>query len=378
LVISPNDNIEAVLRRMDDLEKRVRELRNEARESETREWRFWERWGPVIYMAMGAALAIALGAPSAVKSLGEGEANARLEPQEYVLRDGTGHVRAKLIISDDIPQLTLYDNKGYPATALTTTPSGRELTAERPSASANPSTAPAARPRNADGINSSKQPAERSPGSATSASGSLARLTRFIQETFSDGAAPASGSGVSTPLPAPRSMQAAHATPRRVALTLSGPKPAAARPMLADMFRPGSVPSIHLEALPLTGPPAGGPLADSPLASVPASPARVTPLVPASDLAPSANAAPALPAPAPGVVSLTAPPAPPSVKLTVLGYVEKPGVGREVLISQNSEVYVTHEGATFADRFKVLRITPTLVEVLDTYTHQSLQLTVGP
>ena len=68
----------------------------------------------------------------------------------------------------------------------------------------------------------------------------------------------------------------------------------------------------------------------------------------------------------------------PGFKLVVVGYVEKPGVGREVVISDGFQIYVTHQGETFAERFKVQKITPTTVDILDTYTNQSLQLSFSP
>lgn len=374
-MMSDQRDVESVLRRMDDLERRVQDLRSEAHEAEAREWRFWGRWGPLIYMAMGAMLAIALGFPNAVKSLGEGEATSRLEPQEYLLRDGGGRIRAKLVISDDVPQLTLYDTKGYAETA---TPFEHKLSVSRPDAMENPSAAPGTRNHNRDTVKPSPQIAE-TPRTAAPAPSSLTRLTRLIRATLSPSAAPATvshASAIPAPLPARRSVQNVRTTPQRVAvLGLSVARPAVVRPVLADLLRPGSVP--HLEALPLTRPARA--LAESPSASVPASPTPVEPLPPSPSPTLSNNAAPALSVSAPaGTASLSTLPASPSLKLTVLGYVEKPGIGREVLISQNSQIYVTHEGQTFADRFKVLKITPTVVDILDTYTQQTLQLTVNP
>jgi len=372
---SSDSNPEAVLKRMEDLERRVQELRDEAHEAETREWRFWGRWGPLIYMAMGAMLAIALGFPNAVKSLGEGEATSRLEPQEYVLRDGGGRIRAKLVISDDIPELTLYDTKGH---AQTATPFEHKLSTAHPDAAEIPSIAPGTRD-NSGAVNPTKQIAEAPRAAAAPAPNRLTRLARLIRETLRPDAAPATVSQASAiPVlpPTRRSRQNLRtAAPRVVALALPGPKPEAASPALADLFRPGSVP--HLEALPLVKP-ASNTLADSPSASAPASPAPVEPLaLPPSPALPT-NAAPVGVASIAGATSVTASPTASSVKLTVLGYVDKPGVGREVLVSQNSQIYVTHEGQTFADRFKVLRITPTQVDVLDTYTRQTLQLPVNP
>jgi len=67
----------------------------------------------------------------------------------------------------------------------------------------------------------------------------------------------------------------------------------------------------------------------------------------------------------------------PNVTLKILGYVDKPGVGREIVISDDYEVYVTHEGETFAERFKVLKITPGTVDVLDTKTNQTVRLNLS-
>jgi len=68
----------------------------------------------------------------------------------------------------------------------------------------------------------------------------------------------------------------------------------------------------------------------------------------------------------------------PPIALKVLGYVDKPGIGREVVISDELEVYVAHEGETFAERFKVLKIFSTAVDVVDTYTNQTIRLTFSP
>ena len=64
----------------------------------------------------------------------------------------------------------------------------------------------------------------------------------------------------------------------------------------------------------------------------------------------------------------------PNVTLKILGYVDKPGAGREIVISDDYEVYVTHEGETFAERFKVLKITPATVDILDTKNSLTVRL----
>jgi len=64
----------------------------------------------------------------------------------------------------------------------------------------------------------------------------------------------------------------------------------------------------------------------------------------------------------------------PNVTLKILGYVDKPGAGREIVISDDYEVYVTHEGETFAERFKVLKVNPGTVDILDTKTNLTVRL----
>ena len=49
-------------------------------------------------------------------------------------------------------------------------------------------------------------------------------------------------------------------------------------------------------------------------------------------------------------------------------------MGREIVISDDYEVYVTHEGETFAERFKVLKLTPAAVDILDTKNNLTVRL----
>ena len=53
---------------------------------------------------------------------------------------------------------------------------------------------------------------------------------------------------------------------------------------------------------------------------------------------------------------------------------DKPGAGREIVISDDYEVYVIHEGETFAERFKVLKVNPGTVDILDTKTNLTVRL----
>ena len=72
------------------------------------------------------------------------------------------------------------------------------------------------------------------------------------------------------------------------------------------------------------------------------------------------------------------PPPPPALPLKLIGYTDKPGGVKEAIISEEEEVYVVHEGETFAKRFKVLKISPSVAEIFDETTHQTVQLPIAP
>ncbi len=68
------------------------------------------------------------------------------------------------------------------------------------------------------------------------------------------------------------------------------------------------------------------------------------------------------------------PPAPPPVPLKTLGYSEKGEGQQEAFVSDEEQVYVVHEGETFAQKYKVLKITPKFIEIEDESSHQTVQL----
>jgi hypothetical protein len=69
-----------------------------------------------------------------------------------------------------------------------------------------------------------------------------------------------------------------------------------------------------------------------------------------------------------------APPPPPPITLKLIGYSEKAGGVKEAVIEDTDDIYVVHEGDTFAKKYHVLRITPVTVDVLDDSTRQTAQL----
>jgi hypothetical protein len=81
------------------------------------------------------------------------------------------------------------------------------------------------------------------------------------------------------------------------------------------------------------------------------------------------NSAAAAPASQPA-----APQPPPPPPLKAVGYTEKTGGVREAIVSLDDQLFVIHEGETFAKRFRVLKITPNQVEVNDETTQQDIRL----
>ena len=81
-----------------------------------------------------------------------------------------------------------------------------------------------------------------------------------------------------------------------------------------------------------------------------------------------AAAAPGAPTVAP------APPPPPPPPLKAAGYNELPGGQKEAMVTYNDDMVVVHEGDLIGTKFKVVKITPTMVVVEDGDTHQNIEL----
>jgi hypothetical protein len=67
---------------------------------------------------------------------------------------------------------------------------------------------------------------------------------------------------------------------------------------------------------------------------------------------------------------------PPQVPFQALGYSERAGVGGEAYLADTNQVYVVHQGDTIAKRYKILKITPLMVEVQDESSGQRVQLPI--
>jgi hypothetical protein len=73
------------------------------------------------------------------------------------------------------------------------------------------------------------------------------------------------------------------------------------------------------------------------------------------------------------------PPPPPPINLKFYGFASKPGEARKVFLSEGEDIFVASEGDIIDRRYKILRISPTSVEVEDVLNNnrQSIPLTQG-
>jgi hypothetical protein len=70
------------------------------------------------------------------------------------------------------------------------------------------------------------------------------------------------------------------------------------------------------------------------------------------------------------------PPPPPPVTLKPMGYSEGKGGVKEAMVSDEDQVFVVHEGDSVGTRYKVIKITPTVITVEDATLHQTVDLPV--
>lgn len=73
------------------------------------------------------------------------------------------------------------------------------------------------------------------------------------------------------------------------------------------------------------------------------------------------------------------PPPPPPINLKFFGFASKPGEAKRIFLSQGEDVFIASEGDTVDRRYKVMRISPTSVEIEDEMNNnrQSIPLTQG-
>ena len=75
----------------------------------------------------------------------------------------------------------------------------------------------------------------------------------------------------------------------------------------------------------------------------------------------------------------TGPPPPPPINLKFFGFASKPGEPKKIFLSEGEDVFVAMEGDIVDRRYKVLRITPSSVEIEDVLNNnrQVIPLTQG-
>jgi hypothetical protein len=74
----------------------------------------------------------------------------------------------------------------------------------------------------------------------------------------------------------------------------------------------------------------------------------------------------------------TGPPPPPPIELKFLGFASRPGEPKKVFLSQGDSLFVASEGDIIDRRYKILRITPTSVEVEDVLNNNRQQIFLTP
>ena len=73
------------------------------------------------------------------------------------------------------------------------------------------------------------------------------------------------------------------------------------------------------------------------------------------------------------------PPPPPPINLKFFGFASKPGEAKKIFLSEGEDVFIASEGDVVNRHYKVLRISPTSVEIEDVLNNnrQSIPLTAG-
>jgi hypothetical protein len=73
------------------------------------------------------------------------------------------------------------------------------------------------------------------------------------------------------------------------------------------------------------------------------------------------------------------PPPPPPINLKFFGFASKPGESKKIFLSEGEDVFIAAEGDVVNRHYKVLRISPTSVEIEDVLNNnrQSIPLTAG-
>ncbi|HVA00712.1 MAG TPA: hypothetical protein VMV34_03560 [Terriglobia bacterium] len=77
-----------------------------------------------------------------------------------------------------------------------------------------------------------------------------------------------------------------------------------------------------------------------------------------------------------GGIGGNAAPPPPQISLHALGYSLREGVGGEAYLADADQVYIVHQGDMVMKQYKILRITPSIVEVRNGASGETVQLPI--
>lgn len=77
-----------------------------------------------------------------------------------------------------------------------------------------------------------------------------------------------------------------------------------------------------------------------------------------------------------GAMTASSTPPPIQISLRAIGYSERQGVGPEAYLADTDDVYIVHNGDVVSSRYKILRITSSIVDVQDGASGEKVQLPI--
>jgi hypothetical protein len=77
-----------------------------------------------------------------------------------------------------------------------------------------------------------------------------------------------------------------------------------------------------------------------------------------------------------GAMTASSAPPPPQIPLRAIGYSERPGSKAEAYLTDAENVYIVHDGDVLEKRYRILKITPSIVEVQDGTSGEKAQLPI--
>ena len=344
-MISQTSELEVILQRLEKLERENRRLK---------------RAGSLVLLVVAVGFLMA-----------QGRYSRRIEAEEFVVTDAHGNERAALAWQDKAPRLVLLDREGAPAPVPYTAVPASNF------GGAPPAIGSEVAPRNLSPASprppsvAQREVAASSPTRRVPRAPELPLVASLAEPAFDASALDWDADAAALPAPASAgqdTVQAGKTSPSDAHAPSGSPQVGAdpldslpVQSVLRSLRDPQSRPAGS------TTPQVAGPLL-----------AQVERPFDAGSAWPPTSVAAAPPAVDPSAIEAGPEVPPPSATLKVLGYADNPDKGREIFISEESEVFVVREGEIFAERFRVLRITPTEVEIEDELRRERFSVTFQP